>query len=127
MKRPVACALAFATTLSALPARAEPPLSDPFFGRDKAYHFGLSTALAAGGYGLASLGIEGRANRVAMGFTVAVGAGYAKEVFDAMGYGTPSWKDLVWDVIGSTVGVGIAVTIDSVWSAPPRRTFTPQR
>ena len=97
------------------PALAEPP-ADPFFGADKAKHFAVSAALAASGYGLSAIVIDGRKNRVVLGATFALGVGYSKEVLDAVGFGTPSWKDFVWDVIGTGVGVGLAVALDAAFS-----------
>jgi len=116
----LAAPLVLAALLTAASARAEPPPPpDPFFGRDKALHFGFSAALAAGGYGLSSLAITGTQNRIAMGATLALGAGYTKEIVDAMGFGTPSWKDFAWDVIGTAVGVGIAVALDAAFAPAP--------
>jgi putative lipoprotein len=96
-------------------AHAEPP-ADPFFGADKAKHFTVSAALAASGYGLSAIVFDGRKNRAVLGATLALGAGYSKEVLDAVGFGTPSWKDFVWDVIGTGVGVGLAVALDAAFS-----------
>ncbi len=107
----VLCALLAAP----LPAHADPP-ADPFFGADKAKHFTVSAALAMSGYGLSAIVIDGRKNRAVLGATLALGAGYSKEVLDAVGFGTPSWKDFVWDVIGTGVGVGLAVALDAAFS-----------
>jgi putative lipoprotein len=104
-----------ASVVAALPVRADPPV-DPFFGADKAKHFAVSAALAASGYGLSAIVFDDRKNRVVLGATFAIGVGYSKEVLDAVGFGTPSWKDFVWDVIGSGVGVGIAVALDAAFS-----------
>jgi putative lipoprotein len=92
---------------------------DPFFGADKAKHFTVSAALAASGYGLSAIVFDGRKNRAVLGATLALGAGYSKEVLDAVGCGTPSWKDFVWDVIGTGVGVGLAVALDAAFSPSP--------
>ncbi len=91
-------------------ARAEDP--DPWWGRDKALHFGVSVALAAGSYGASSLVLDQRWQRAATagGFTITVGA--AKEGWDAMGHGDPSWKDFTWDVAGAAVGTGLALLVD---------------
>ena len=35
-----------------------------------------------------------------------------KEVADALGLGNPSWKDLLWDVIGTGVAISVSVSID---------------
>jgi putative lipoprotein len=104
-----------ASFVTTLPAYADPPV-DPFFGADKAKHFTISAALAASGYGLSAIVFDGRKNRAVLGATLAIGAGYSKEVLDAVGFGTPSWKDFVWDVIGTGVGVGLAIAVDAAFS-----------
>jgi putative lipoprotein len=118
VKRALVASIVLASVASALPVRAEPP-ADPFFGADKAKHFIASAALAGAGYGLSAIVIDGRKNRVVLGATLALGAGYSKEVLDAVGFGTPSWKDFLWDVIGTGVGVGVAVALDAAFSPSP--------
>jgi putative lipoprotein len=115
---PVAFALAL---LAARPAQAAPPpAADPFFGKDKALHFGFSAALVGVGYGGAALvGFDHRADRAVLGASLAIGAGFTKEVLDAAGLGTPSWKDFAWDVLGALAGVGISISID--YATQPRR------
>jgi len=108
--------LAVSLLLGASEARAAPPI-DPFFGRDKALHFSLSAAIAAGSYGGVSLlGLHGQTNRLVTAGTITLGIGYTKEVADAMGFGTPSWKDLVWDIFGTAVGLGVAVAVDAAFA-----------
>jgi putative lipoprotein len=116
--------IVLASLVAALPVRADPP-ADPFFGADKAKHFTVSAALAASGYGLSAIVFDGRKNRAVLGATLALGAGYSKEVLDAVGFGTPSWKDFVWDVIGTGVGVGIAVALDAAFSPSPTTASRP--
>ena len=41
-----------------------------------------------------------------------VGAGLAKEVADALGLGTPSWKDFLWDLLGTGVAISVSISID---------------
>ncbi|MRG95222.1 hypothetical protein [Polyangium spumosum] len=117
----VAPAIVLAVILAALPVRADPPPDpDPFFGRDKALHFGFSAALAGGAYGASALyGLDGRANRVAVGMAVAIGAGYSKEILDACGFGTPSWRDFAWDLMGTAVGIGVSLALDYALSPSP--------
>jgi putative lipoprotein len=110
---PVLAALA----LSAPPALADGPraraaAADPWFGDDKARHFCASIALAGGGYALGSLATNDFRQRLAVGAAVALGAGLAKEAFDAAGYGTPSVRDLVWDVLGTSAGLGLSLWFD---------------
>lgn len=115
MKPTLVASIVLASVVAALPVRAEPPV-DPFFGADKAKHFTVSAALAASSYGLSTIVFDGRKNRVVFGATFALGVGYSKEILDAVGFGTPSWKDFVWDVIGTAVGEGIAVALDAAFS-----------
>lgn len=114
----VAASIVLASLVATLPAHADPP-ADPFLGADKAKHFAASAALAASGYGLSAIVIDGRKNRAVLGATLALGAGYSKEVLDAVGFGTPSWKDFVWDVIGTGVGVGLAIALDAAFAPAP--------
>ena len=88
----------------ARPARAEPD-SDPWFGRDKALHFAASASLATVVYAGASLVTDDGPTRVAAAATVALGAGVLKEAWDLTGHGDASWRDLTWDVVGTTTGV----------------------
>ena len=85
---------------------------DPWFGRDKALHFGASAALGAGGYGLGSLLFDKRLDAALLGGAVGLGVGAAKEGADALGLGTPSWRDFTWDVVGTVVGVALAFGLD---------------
>ena len=104
-------------------ASAAPP-SDPWTGPDKALHFTASAALAGGGYALAALGVEGTPGRLAGGAALALGAGAAKEAFDAAGFGTPSWRDVAWDVAGLAFGLLFSAAVDHAarpaWFAAPR-------
>jgi putative lipoprotein len=97
------------------PAHAQqrdPPDSDPWFGRDKALHFTASASLAMVAYGAASLKTDDRPTRVAAAITLALGAGLLKEAWDLTGHGDASWRDLTWDVVGTTTGVLVAYAID---------------
>ena len=86
--------------------------ADPWFGRDKALHFAASASLAAVAYGGASLVTDDRPTRIVAAVTVALAAGVIKEVWDLTGHGDASWRDLTWDVVGTTTGVLIAYGID---------------
>ncbi|WP_433929138.1 hypothetical protein AB3662_36545 [Sorangium cellulosum] len=86
--------------------------ADPWFGDDKARHFGASMALAGGGYALGALATDDLHGRIALGAALALGAGLAKEAYDAAGHGTPSFRDLVWDALGTTAGLGLSVWFD---------------
>jgi putative lipoprotein len=103
----VAASLTFSTT-----ALATPPDPDPWFGRDKALHFGASAGIAGAGYGLSALGTDDIRIRIAFGAGAGIVVGAVKELVDMTGVGDPSWKDFAWDLIGTAVGVGIAISID---------------
>jgi putative lipoprotein len=105
---------AAAIIAAAAPALADPPDADPWLGRDKALHFGACAGISGAGYGLAALGGGDLRARIAFGAGSAMLVGAVKEVRDLAGFGDASWKDFTWDVIGTVVGVGIAVTIDLV-------------
>jgi putative lipoprotein len=85
---------------------------DPWFGSDKALHFGLSAGLAAGSYAALTLVMDAPWQRalLAAGFTMSLGA--AKELYDATGHGDPSLRDFTWDVIGCALGLAIAYAFD---------------
>jgi len=112
--RSTAMAMAFAVAATALSPRAEAQQTDPdpWFGRDKALHFTVSTVIASTTYAIASTQFRARYPPllIAGGLTLTIGA--AKEGFDALGFGDPSWKDFTWDVIGTIVGLGLAWGID---------------
>lgn len=113
----VALAL-WAGTLGAS-AAASASDEDPWLGRDKALHFGASAVLAGGGYAVGTGLWPERWKSFALGGGVALAAGAAKEGLDAMGLGTPSWRDFTWDVAGTVVGLGIAYAIDAVVRSAP--------
>lgn len=96
--------------LGSAEARASDP--DPFWGRDKALHFGVSVGLSAGGYALGALVWDKPWQRALGGAAFSLAAGVAKELWDLSGHGDPSWKDLAWDCIGTGVGVSGALAVD---------------
>lgn len=100
--------------LALLPRAAAASDADPWFGPDKALHFGVSMGLAAGGYAAASPWLEKRGERALVGgaFSLTLGAG--KELWDLAGHGDPSWRDFTWDVIGTAAGLALAVGIDAL-------------
>jgi putative lipoprotein len=55
---------------------------------------------------------DDRPTRLAVATGVALAAGLAKETWDLSGHGDASWRDLTWDVVGTTTGVLIAYAID---------------
>lgn len=93
--------------------------SDPWWGKDKALHFGVSAALAAGGYTAGALLWESPEAALLSGAAAGLGAGLAKEALDLAGYGHPSWKDLAWDVAGTGVGLLAAWAIHRLVAPGP--------
>ena len=92
--------------------QAAPRDDDPWFGHDKALHFAASASLAMVGYAGTSLATDSRPTRVVVGASFALGLGVAKELWDLTGHGDASWRDLTWDVVGTTTGVLVAYAID---------------
>lgn len=111
---PRASAAPWVGFLTQPPAHAYAPLraADPWFGDDKLRHFCASIALAGGGYALGALATSDFRQRLAVGAAVALGAGLAKEVYDAAGHGTPSVRDFVWDALGTSAGLGLSLWFD---------------
>jgi len=117
-------ALGLALSLSSRTVAASD--ADPWFGPDKALHFGVSVGLAAGGYAASSPWLESRTERAVFGGAFSLTLGASKELWDLAGHGDPSWRDFTWDVLGTAAGVALAVGIDALVSygkdAPAERT-----
>lgn len=64
------------------------------------------------GYAASAPVFDGFTARAVSGASLALSAGVAKELYDATGAGTASWKDLAWDAAGTLVGVGLALAVD---------------
>jgi putative lipoprotein len=117
-----------ASSPAAQPAPSDP---DPWFGRDKLYHFGATALISAGGYGVGKLAFGGYAAPAIFGSSLALAAGATKELLDMAGFGDPSWRDITWDVIGTAVGTGLCLSIDALVhrgsssAAAPTVTVTP--
>lgn len=110
--RYVASLAASAVLCAAQPAKAA--TDDPWFGHDKALHFGATSALSAGGYTAGRFVFEDRTTALAVGAGIAMGAGIAKELADLAGAGDPSWRDMTWNVIGTLTGLAFAWTLDKL-------------
>jgi putative lipoprotein len=119
----LACAsLVVGALFTAAPARASE--EDPWWGRDKALHFGVSAGLGASGYAVSSLVLDSRLERAAAGAAFSLTLGAGKELYDLTGGGNASWKDLTWDVAGTSVGVGLALLVDLI--VAPKSTTSPR-
>jgi putative lipoprotein len=123
----VAAVLFVSTTFAATPSSfAETtaagavytPEPDPWFGPDKALHFGVSFALASGGYALGVSTTDERWAGVLIGGGLALGLGATKEGLDAAGLGHPSWRDMAWNVVGVALGLGVSVAFDAALRGP---------
>jgi putative lipoprotein len=93
--------------------------ADPWFGRDKALHFGFSVVLSAGGYAASSTFLDTRTERALAGSAFSLTLGAGKELWDLSGHGDPSWRDFTWDVVGTAVGVAIAAGVDALVRPKP--------
>lgn len=101
---------------------AVPPVqaADPWWGRDKALHCGLSALAPPAGYAAgATLFADGERGLI-LGLSVGLGAGVAKELHDLTGRGTPSLRDLTWDMLGLASGAVLTWAMDRLFFAPAR-------
>lgn len=85
---------------------------DAWTGDDKLLHFSASAVLAGLGYGVSAFFVSPRSTRAAIGAGSSLTFGVGKEIYDLSGHGTPSWRDLTWDVVGTGVGTAIALGVD---------------
>jgi len=90
--------------------------ADPWFGPDKALHFGFSVVLSAGGYAASSTFLDTRTERALAGSAFSLSLGAGKELWDLSGHGDPSWRDFTWDIVGTAVGTALAVGVDALLS-----------
>lgn len=91
----------FSGKFGAPPERAP---ADPWFGRDKLYHFVGSAVIQGAGHAIGrSAGLDYReAAWTAAGLTLS--AGVAKELYDRADGRFFSWRDLTADVAGGATG-----------------------
>ncbi|MFW5926086.1 MAG: hypothetical protein ACOCV4_07950, partial [Myxococcota bacterium] len=67
------------------PTSAHATDPDPWLGRDKAVHFGVSATLALGGWAVGIPLFDEPAPRFVLGASVAITAGIGKELYDWAG------------------------------------------
>lgn len=97
--------------MAPLSAAADP---DPWLGRDKALHFGVSAGLSGGGYAAGAMIWDEPLPALLTGAGLALGAGAAKELWDLAGNGHPSWRDMAWNVVGAGAGLLVAWSIHAL-------------
>lgn len=99
----------FSARFGAPPERAP---EDPWFGRDKLYHFVGSAVIQGAGHALGrAAGLNYRdAAWTAAGLTLT--AGVAKEFYDRADGRFFSWRDLAADAAGGATGAVLARQID---------------
>lgn len=102
----------------AAPARAQGADPDPWFGPDKALHFGASAGLAVAGYTAGAFHWDDAPHRLAAGGALALGLGIGKELYDLAARGDPSLRDLTWDVLGTATGLLITWAVDWLFFRP---------
>ena len=96
----------------------ETPARDDWLGRDKALHYSVSVGLAGAGYVGGAFLFDAPEARLLTGAGVALGAGVAKELYDAGRGSFFSWKDLTWDVLGTATGLAVSWTVDRLFFRP---------
>ena len=78
---------------------------DNFFGKDKLYHFTASGVIGAGVTAVSRNNGISDYKAPVIGVSVSIGIGAGKEFYDLTVKETYwSWKDIVWNLIGSSVG-----------------------
>lgn len=99
--------LALALTLHLGGSRQEHPGGDRWFSADKAKHFFVSAFIESASYGLLRTARVSHAGALAGASALAVAAGVTKELKDRRGGGTPSFKDMTWNVAGVAAASGL--------------------
>ena len=123
--RTIGAALVLTGLASLLAPRARAADPDPWLGPDKALHYSFSAGIAGGGYAIGAALTPRISLRLAAGAGLALSAGIGKELYDATGGGTASFRDLTWDVLGTATGLLVAWTIDWLISGPEPERGTP--
>lgn len=93
-----------AVALAGIPACAQG--QDSWTSIDKANHFAMSSAMAV---------VAGKYHSPVAATGLALVPGVLKELNDLGGHGTPSLKDMTWNVVGAVVG---AVLPEQIFVAP---------
>lgn len=112
------CVLLFVPS-SARAVVTETPDRDRWWAPDKALHYSVSVGLAGAGYAGGALLFEAPSARLLTGAGVALGAGVAKELYDAGRGSFFSWKDLSWDALGTASGLALSWAVDRLFFARP--------
>jgi putative lipoprotein len=107
-------AIGGAAFLLGRPVAASEPDPDPWWGKDKALHLGLSVGLAAGGYAATSALTTSMPKRALGGAVFSLALGASKELYDLGGGGTASWRDFAFDTLGTAIGVALSVAVDAL-------------
>jgi putative lipoprotein len=85
---------------------------DDWWGRDKGLHFAASAAIGAG-VTWAALDNHHDLDAAAIGIAASSAVGAGKEWYDLSVKKTCwSWRDLVWDVFGASVGATVVLALD---------------
>jgi uncharacterized protein YfiM (DUF2279 family) len=95
---------------------ASPDLSprrrpDDWFTADKADHFFTSAMLSAGTYLALRVTHNDEPTAFVSSLTGTLTIGIGKEVWDVFHPGTPSWKDLTADLLGTLLGISSAYAL----------------
>lgn len=117
----------FLVALPFLFARNAQAADDPWFGEDKALHYGVSVGLGTSGYAASALILEEPWQRAIAGAVFSLSIGAAKELRDASGSGNASWRDFAWDAAGTATGVAIAFPFDLAIAEAQGRTPASRR
>src|SRR4051812_16193527 len=98
--------------LAALLSVAEP---DPWFGEDKAKHFGVSAGLGVAGTSLSPLVTDSLPLQLTLAGGMSLSIGLGKEIADSMGGSGFSVRDLAWDAAGTMTGMLVVWAVDKLF------------
>lgn len=85
---------------------------DKWFAKDKIKHLTVSMFLSTAAYSVVDSGTEGNTIPIVTGVSFPISMGLFKEFKDFKKGGSWSYKDFVWDVIGTSIAISIATQID---------------
>ena len=113
---------------AAATARAED--RDPWFAADKSLHLTVSAGISCLTYGVVAWTAldDTGLSPWRTGLSAALVTGVGKELFDNASGGAGSFRDLVFDAVGTVLGLVVAVAIDYLFTDPlPDRPEAPAR
>lgn len=110
--------LVCASLLAPCPSLAQTTDGESWWGPDKALHLTAGFGLSVGGYAFGRFAFDDPYAAAGVGGGLSIGLAAGKEGVDALGLGTASWRDFVWSVVGTALGLGVSFTFDAALHGP---------